>query len=80
MADLIEATDIVEIKNPSTLKMKFNYGMSENGKIITKTRSYSHLKPTSKGVDVFNVAQALESLQQHSVLEVIKQDNTSLNS
>ena len=79
MSDLIQTANIVEIKNPSSLKMRFNYGTGEGGKIITKTRSYSHLKPTAKGEDVFNVAEALESLQQHSVIEIIKQDNTILN-
>ena len=74
-----EATSIVEIKNPSTLKMRFDCGEDDNGKIITKSRSYSHVKPSAKGVDVFNVAKALESLQKNTLIEVVKQDNTSLN-
>lgn len=73
------ATDVVEIKNPSSLKMKFDCGLGDNGKSITKLRTYSNLKPDAKALDVFNVANALASLQQHSVLDITKQDNISLN-
>lgn len=74
-----EATNIVEIKNPSSLKMRFDCGEDDNGKTITKSRSYSHVKASAKGVDVFNVARALESLQKNTLIEIVKQDNTSLN-
>ncbi|MGL5715997.1 MAG: DUF1659 domain-containing protein [Paraclostridium sp.] len=44
-----------------------------------KTRSFSNVKAAAASLDVLNVAQTLESLQQHSILSVIKQDNTELN-
>lgn len=73
------ATDVVEIKNPSSLKMKLDCGLGDNGRSIIKSRTYSNLKPDAKSLDVFNVANALASLQQHSVLDITKQDNISLN-
>lgn len=73
------ATDVVEIKNPSSLRIRFDCGVGENGKSITKSRTYSNLKPSAKALDVFNVANALTSLQDHSVLEIVRQDNISLN-
>ncbi|MEF9992463.1 MAG: DUF1659 domain-containing protein [Romboutsia sp.] len=79
MQNIREAASVVPIKNPSSLKMRFNCGEDDNGKLITKSRSYSHVKPTAKELDVFNVAKTLESLQQHLVIEIVKQDNTSLN-
>lgn len=73
------ATSVVETKNPSALKMKFDCGLGDNGRSIIKSRTYSNVKPTAAAVDVYNVADALASLQQHSVLEIAKQDNTLLN-
>ncbi len=73
------ATNVTEIKNPSSLKMKFDCGLGENGRTIVKSRTYSNLKPDAKALDVYNIADAMASLQQHSVLEIVKQDNTGLN-
>lgn len=73
------ATSVSETKNPSSLKMKFDCGLGDNGRTIVKSRTYSNLKPDAKALDVYNVADAMASLQQHSVLEIVKQDNTQLN-
>ena len=73
------AESVTETKNPSSLKMKFDCGLGDNGRTIVKSRTYSNLKPDAKALDVYNVADAMVSLQQHSVLEIIKQDNTQLN-
>lgn len=72
-------TSVTETKNPSSLKMKFDCGLGENGRTIVKSRTYSNLKPDTKALDVYNIADAMASLQQHSVLEIVKQDNTGLN-
>lgn len=73
------ATNVTEIKNPSSLKMRFDCGLGENGRTIVKSRTYSNLKHDAKAIDVYNIADAMASLQQHSVLEIVKQDNTGLN-
>ena len=70
---------VSETKNPSSLKMKFDCGLGDNGRTIVKSRTYSNLKPDEKALDVYNVADAMASLQRHSVLEIVKQDNTQLN-
>ena len=73
------ATSILEVKNASALKVKFDCGIdSQTGKQITKSRTYSNLKPAANKLDVYNVADALASLQKHSVLEVMMQDSTTL--
>ena len=79
MEPVTYATSIVETKNPSSLKIKFDCGLGENGKTITRTRTYSSVKPTAAALDVYNVADALASLQKHDVLDVAKQDSTSLS-
>ncbi|MGL5711972.1 MAG: DUF1659 domain-containing protein [Paraclostridium sp.] len=72
------AESIVEIKNASSLRMRFDCGLDNDGKSITKSRTYSNVKPTALPLDIYNVADALASLQKHSVLEVLKQDSTTL--
>lgn len=73
------ATSIIETKNASSLRIKFDCGLDNDGKSITKSRSYSNVKPTALPLDVYNVADALVSLQKHSVVYISKQDNTTLS-
>lgn len=73
------ATKIVETKNQSSLKIKFDCGFNNEGRSIIKSRTYSNLKPTAQALDVYNVANALASLQKNRVLDILKQDSTSLN-
>ena len=70
------ATSVVEAKNPSSLRV--DCGLNDNGKTIVKSRTYSNLKHDAAALDVYNVADALASLQQHDVLEIAKIDNTTL--
>lgn len=70
---------VTETKNSSSLKIKFDCGLGDDGKAVTKTRTYSNLKADADSVDVYNVALALESLQKHTLYEVIKQDSTILS-
>lgn len=72
------ALEVTEAKNPSSLRIKLDCGLGDDGKKITKSRTYSNLKPTAAALDVYNVADALVSLQQNSVLDISKIDNTSL--
>ena len=79
MTDNRLAAEVSETKNYSTLKIKFDCGLNDDGKTIVKSRSYSNVKANAKALDVFNVAETLISLQQHDKLSIIKQDNTELN-
>ena len=72
------ATSEVEAKNPSSLRVKFDCGLNDNGKTVVKSRTYSNVKPDAKALDIYNVAESLASLQEHDVLEVAKIDNTTL--
>ena len=78
MPELKLAADVVELKNQSSLKIKYDCGLDDNQKVITRTRSYSNVKASAKPLDVFNVAETLISLQKHDKLSVMKQDNTEL--
>ncbi|MGL4914136.1 MAG: DUF1659 domain-containing protein [Romboutsia sp.] len=73
------STEVSETLMPSTLKIKFDCGLGENGKTIVKTRSFSNVKGDAKTLDVLNVAKVLIDLQKHDCLSITKQDNTELN-
>lgn len=68
---------VVEIKNPSSLKVKLDIGMV-NGKVKTKIKTFSNVKHSASLQDAFNVVEALVNLQEHSLMDVIKVDNTTI--
>ena len=68
---------VVEIKNPSSLKVKLDLGMVDC-KTKTKTKSFSNLRHDALLQDAYDVADAMMALQAHPVLDIIKQDNTIL--
>jgi hypothetical protein len=70
---------VSETKNASSLKLKFDCGMNDDGKTVIKSRTYSNVKADATSQDVFDVARALVDLQIHDNIEILKQDNTVLN-
>lgn len=70
---------VSETKNASSLKLKFDCGMNDDGKTVIKSRTYSNVKSDATSQDVFDVAKALVDLQIHDNMEILKQDNTVLN-
>jgi hypothetical protein len=79
MQDNRLSTEVSETQHGSTLKIKFDCGLNDDGKTIVKSRSYSNIKASAASLDVLNVAESLISLQQHDKLSIVKQDNTELN-
>ena len=66
-------------KNPSSLKLRFDCGISDTtGKTITKSKTFSNVRPNSSVDDVYEVAVALGSLQKYDVIEIAKIDNSTL--
>ena len=66
-----------EMKNPSSLIIKLDLGMVD-GKTKVKSKTFSNVKHNASNEDVYEVASAIESLQQYPVLEIAKIDNTTL--
>ena len=66
-----------EIKNPSSLKIKLDLGMVD-GKTKVKTKSFTGVKPQASAQNVYDVGEALVSLQKYDVIEMAKIDNTTL--
>ena len=78
MPDMKLAPNASEVAQMSTLRIKYDCGLGDNGRTIVKTRSFSNVKNDAKVVDVYNVAEILNGLQKHDVLSVVKIDNTEL--
>ena len=66
------------VEQPSSLKIRLDLG-TEDGKAKTRSRTYSNVKVDATDQDVYDVANAITELQKHSVLDIIKQDYTSLS-
>ena len=68
---------VIEAKNPSSLRVKLDLGMVD-GKTKVRSKTFSNLKHNADTQDVYEVAQSLMALQEYSVLEIAKIDNTTL--
>ena len=69
----------VEINNLSSLKIKLSLGLDDDGKAIVRSKTFGALKHNALADNVLAVADAFASLQQHELMEVVKQDNTSIS-
>jgi len=68
---------VIEAKNPSSLRVKLDLGMVD-GKTKVRSKTFSNLKHNADTQDVYEVAQNLMALQEYSVIEIAKIDNTTL--
>ena len=66
-----------EMQNPSSLRIKLDLGM-EDGKTKVRSKTFSYVKHDASAQNVYDVAEALMGLQDHSTLEIAKIDNTTL--
>ncbi|WP_305303226.1 DUF1659 domain-containing protein [Romboutsia ilealis] len=66
-----------EIKNPSSLRIKLDLGMVD-GKTKVKSKTFSSVKPDVSAQNVYEVAEALMTLQEYTTIEIAKIDNTTL--
>ena len=70
---------VTVLNNPAGLRLKFDLGKDElTNKTKVKSKTYSNIKPEATSQAIYDVATALEGLQEFSVLEVTKIDNTTL--
>lgn len=70
---------VVTLNNPSSLRVRLDAGLNDStGKTIVKSKTFSNLKYDANNQDVYDVAKALMELQVYPVIEVLKQDYTTL--
>ncbi|NLJ40368.1 MAG: DUF1659 domain-containing protein [Clostridiales bacterium] len=54
----------------SRLQIQFHLGVNEDGKDITKTKSYSRIKDETTHEDLYEVANSLVDLQENPVIAI----------
>ena len=70
---------VTVLNNPAGLRLKFDLGKDEiTNKTKVKSKTYSNIKPEATSQAIYDVATALEGLQEFPVLEVAKIENTTL--
>lgn len=62
------------ILNPfdSSIQLKFNVGVDDEGNPILKTKTLSGIKNSASDQDLMDVAQALAGLQQYTLAAVVR--------
>lgn len=59
----------------SSLQLIFDAGVDlETGERVRKTKTYNNVKQDATGAQLFAVASALESLQQHTLSTIQRRD------
>ena len=70
---------VIEGKNPTSLKMKFDLGLDETtNKTKVKSKTYSNIRHEATSQDIYDVATKIESLQEYAVIEICRIENTTL--
>lgn len=70
---------VIASPNASSLKIKFDCGIGNDGDNVMKTNTYNGLKPSATNEDIMAVTNAIVGLQKHDLEAVTKVDNTSLS-
>ena len=63
---------------PSTLQLVYDMGTDEDGKKISRRRSYTNVKSEAADQDLFDVALAIAGLQTNVVNPVLVNEKTEL--
>lgn len=66
--------------NPTGLKLRFDCGLDGiTGKTIVRSRTYSNIAPSASSDDLYQVGEAIASLQEFDLLEIARIDNSTLS-
>ncbi|WP_276661722.1 DUF1659 domain-containing protein [Syntrophomonas wolfei] len=65
-------------KFPSTLQLVYDLGTDDDGKKLSRRRSYSNVKSDAANQDKFDVAEAISGLQTYPVNQILVNDKTQL--
>lgn len=60
----------------SALQIKYNLGIDENGRRITKTRTLTGIKVDAADQDVYDIVSSIIALQQLPVLSLTRIDSS----
>ncbi|MDD3612907.1 MAG: DUF1659 domain-containing protein [Caldicoprobacterales bacterium] len=60
------------------LQLQLDYGVDEAGRAISRSKSYSNVKPDASNQDIFDTAMAIAGLQSYPVTAVRRIDQSEL--
>lgn len=69
---------VVQVKEPSSVKIKLNTGTDLNSQVVYRTKTLSSIKPTATDDDIAAVVTGLVNLQQHTLEKITRVDNAKL--
>ncbi len=61
----------------SRLQIQMHLGVNEDGKDVTRTKSYSRIRSQASDQDLYDVALSLAALQEHPVVAIRRNSNAS---
>ena len=59
----------------SRLQLQFHLGVNDEGKEITRTKSFSRIRSEVSHEDLYEVANSLVDLQEHTVIAIRRNSN-----
>ena len=69
---------VVQVKEPSSVKIKLNTGTDLNSQVVYRTKTLSSIKPTATDDDIAAIATGLVNLQKHTLEKLTRVDNAEL--
>jgi len=62
----------------SSMQIVYDIGEDEEGKMITRRRTFTNVKVDAADEDLFEIAVAFQGLQEHAIAGIYVLDKTSL--
>lgn len=70
---------IVKVPKESSIRIKFSAGQDGKGNEIIKNKTLPHVKSDAVDDNVHAVAKEIAALSQHTLMEIVRVDNSALN-
>ncbi|WP_425058516.1 hypothetical protein SCACP_31730 [Sporomusa carbonis] len=69
---------VVKVPQSGKVVLKVQTGVSATGSPVYRLRTFANIRPGAADSDVFAVAGGLAGLQQHTLVDVVRQDVSNL--
>lgn len=69
---------VVKTPTNSVLRIQLQTGVNAEGDPIYRNRSFNNIKANALDQDLFDVADVLAGLQQHTLVAIMRVDNAQL--
>ncbi|MDF2875430.1 MAG: hypothetical protein K0R22_2113 [Sporomusa sp.] len=69
---------VVKAPQSGKVVLKVQTGINATGSPVFKLRTYANVKSEAADSDIFAVAEGLGSLQQHTLVDIVRQDINNL--